>query len=195
MAKEIIIKNLIFSFKPYCIYFLLICFTFTFSGCSPVETGNQPLSKTPENQESNVQLTCDSSDLTSYIHAQQIGNIIEGTMVISNYSNQICVINPPFTFALHSSNGQLITNSIFDHPPVSISKNGFLEIMFSWTNECDSLETEFFFLTFESKGMVGRINQQLEDPNGNYFLSVPACNDENLNPQLTIKNFRSQLDQ
>jgi hypothetical protein len=43
--------------------------------------------------------------------------------------------------------------------------------------------------------MVGRINQQLEDPNGNYFLSVPACNDENLNPQLTIKNFRSQLDQ
>ena len=133
--------------------------------------------------------------LTSYVHAQLSGNQIEGTMVISNYSDQNCVINSPVKIGLQTSDGQLISETIVNNPPISLSKDEFLEISFTWQNFCKSINTEFYALTLESNTMYEKITSSLEDPNGNYINIAPACVNENNNTQLIINEFGTQLDQ
>lgn len=188
MAEQKIINRLtIFNFRIL-VYSLIFYFTFIFTGCASNLTLNEIESTNPEIDSFNINYDCDAAFLTSYVHAQLSGFKVDGTMVISNYSDQICVISPPVKIELRTSDGQLISDMIIKNPSLSLLKDEFLEISFSWQNVCKPLETDFYSMTLVSDRMYGKIISPLEDPNGNYIDIVPACIDENNKPQLTIIN-------
>ena len=175
------------------LYSLIYYFIFNSAGCANNLPQNEFESTNPEIDSPDPDYDCDATVLTSYVHAHLSGNQIDGTMVVSNYSDQICVISPPVKIGLRTSDGQLISEKIMNNPSISLSKDEFLEILFSWRNFCDPSETEFYSLTLESNKMVGERTSPLEDPIGNYINIVPACINENNNTQLIINKFDTKL--
>ncbi len=172
----------------------MILFFVNISSCTALPNIDETQYPEPLETLSNKEINCYSENLTTYIHAQKSGNDINGVVVISNYSDNNCNLSSPLNIDLQTSNGLSLTNTIVDNFQSELKNYDFVELFFSWQNGCNLGKSDYYLLSITSNGFQGRIIAPLEDPNGNYFKDIPACNDLNLNNLLVINDIKFNSD-
>ncbi len=148
------------------------------TACTPI-TNDEPPSLPEPVGEVPESVSCNFSDLTGYVHAENNINAVQGTINLSNYTENPCLINSVWVISIIESNdNQIVSNSITLENTNIISET-YLSIDFVWQNVCVENLTKEFYINLLDSGTQQAIHIPIEDPNGNLISTPPACKDHN----------------
>ena len=131
----------------------------------------QSISDTPQT------ISCNFSDLTGYVHAENNINAIQGLIVLSNYTENPCLIDSAWVISVADSQKKTIISTEIDLLNTNIDSENFLSIEFTWENFCQQITAKSFTIRIMDNGTKQNIHIPIEDPNGNLISTPPVCID------------------
>lgn len=142
-----------------------------------------PLNSLPPLQTETVEypqtVGCNFSDLTGYVHAENNINAVQGLIVLSNYTDNPCLIDSIWDFLIVDSQQSPIISTSINLVNTNIYAEQYLSIDFTWNNYCQQDSNEPFGVKILDTETQQMLYIPIEDPNGNLISSPPACKDQN----------------
>ncbi len=156
------------------------------NACTPASPVEPPSTQNPM-AESQQAASCNFSDLTGYVHAENNFTAVQGLINLSNYTENPCLINTVWEITVTDPNGSPLVSNSIALENTNIQSENYLSINFVWQNHCLEYSAAEFYINILDPDTQQAIHLPIEDPNGNLMSTPPACKDHNLEQSFLLQ--------